>query len=56
MKICLYGASSNTIDKLYIEATEKLGEELARRGHTLIFGGGAAGLMGAAARDRKSVV
>ncbi len=50
MKICLYGASSNTIDKLYIEAVEKLGEELARRGHTLIFGGGAAGLMGAAAR------
>lgn len=50
MKICLYGASSNTIDKLYIEVTEKLGEELARRGHTLIFGGGAAGLMGAAAR------
>ncbi|MBQ6847755.1 MAG: TIGR00730 family Rossman fold protein [Clostridia bacterium] len=50
MKICLYGASSNNIDKIYIEATEKLGEELARRGHTLVFGGGAAGLMGAAAR------
>lgn len=50
MKICLYGASSNNIDKAYIEATEKLGEELAGRGHTLIFGGGAAGLMGAAAR------
>ncbi len=50
MKICLYGASSNEIDNAYIKATEKLGEELARRGHTLIFGGGAAGLMGAAAR------
>ncbi len=50
MKLCLYGASSNLIDKKYIEATEKLGEEMAKRGHTLIFGGGAAGLMGAAAR------
>lgn len=50
MKLCLYGASSNLINKKYIEATEKLGEELARRGHTLVFGGGANGLMGAAAR------
>ena len=50
MKICLYGASSNNIDKTYIDATEKLGEEMAKRGHTLIYGGGAAGVMGAAAR------
>lgn len=50
MKICLYGASSNEIDKIYIDATERLGEEMAKRGHTLIFGGGANGLMGAAAR------
>lgn len=50
MKLCLYGASSNLINRKYIEATEKLGEELAKRGHTLVFGGGANGLMGAAAR------
>lgn len=50
MKICLYGASSNSIDKAFITATEKLGEEMAKRGHTLVYGGGAAGLMGAAAR------
>ena len=50
MRLCLYGASSNLIDKKYIEATEKLGEEMAKRGHTLVFGGGANGLMGAAAR------
>lgn len=50
MKLCLYGASSNLINKKYIEATEKLGEEMAKRGHTLVFGGGANGLMGAAAR------
>lgn len=50
MNICVYGASSNSIDKAYISATEALGEEMAKRGHTLIFGGGANGLMGAAAR------
>lgn len=50
MKICLYGASSNSINKSYIEATEKLGEAMAKRQHTLIYGGGAGGLMGAAAR------
>lgn len=50
MKICLYGASSNTIDKNYISQTEKLGLQMAKRGHSLIFGGGANGLMGAVAR------
>ncbi len=50
MNICVYGASSDAIDKEYIEAGELLGKEMARRGHTLIFGGGAAGLMGAVAR------
>ncbi len=50
MNLCVYGASSNAIDKEYIIQGEKLGEELARRGHTLVFGGGAGGLMGAAAR------
>ena len=50
MNICVYGASSNEIDKRYIEAGELLGEEMAKRGHNLIFGGGAAGLMGDVAR------
>lgn len=50
MNICVYGASSRTIDKKYIEATESLGELLAQRGHSLVFGGGTGGLMGAAAR------
>ena len=50
MQICVYGASSDAIDPQYIAATETLGEEMGRRGHALIFGGGAAGLMGAAAR------
>lgn len=50
MKICLYGASSNDIPNIYIETVEKLGEIMAKRGHSLVFGGGANGLMGAAAR------
>lgn len=50
MNICIYGAASDSIDKKYIEAVELLSKELAKRGHSLIFGGGAQGLMGAAAR------
>ena len=54
MKICLFGSASNRIDPIYIEKTEKLGREIARRGHTLVFGGGGNGLMGAAARGVKA--
>lgn len=50
MNICLYGASSNEIDKSYIEKTEILGKTIGKRGHSLVFGGGTRGLMGAAAR------
>lgn len=53
MKICVFGAASHTIDKKYIEMVEKMGEEMAKRGHSLVFGGGANGLMGAAARGVK---
>lgn len=50
MTICVYGASSNAIDKSYIEAVEKLGKMLVERGHSLVYGAGAQGLMGAVAR------
>jgi len=50
MNLCVYGAASNEIDKKYIEAVEKLGEYMAKRGHSLVFGAGGNGLMGAAAR------
>ncbi len=53
MKICVFGASSATIDKKYIEAVEDLGEKMAKKGHSLVFGAGATGLMGAAARGVK---
>lgn len=50
MNICVYGASSTTIDNSFIEAGKKLGEEMAKRNMGLVFGGGASGLMGAVAR------
>ena len=50
MRICVYGASSNAIDAAYIEAGERLGRLLGECGHSLVFGGGASGMMGAAAR------
>ena len=54
MRICVFGAASPTIDKKYIELVEKMGQEMANRGHSLVFGGGGNGLMGAAARGVKS--
>lgn len=50
MNICVYGAASSTIDKIYIEQGEALGELLAENNIGLVFGGGANGLMGACAR------
>ena len=54
MNICVYGASSATLDGVYIAAGEQLGKLMAERGHALVFGGGASGLMGAAARGEHS--
>lgn len=49
MKICVYGAASHTIDPKFIEIVEQMGKEMVSRGHSLVFGGGANGLMGAVA-------
>ena len=53
MRICVYGAASPTIDPEYIRLVEIMGEKMAERGHSLVFGGGGNGLMGAAARGVK---
>lgn len=53
MKICVFGAASAHIDDKYIAAVEELGEKMAKRGHSLVFGAGGTGLMGAAARGVK---
>ncbi|MDO4815493.1 MAG: TIGR00730 family Rossman fold protein [Bacillota bacterium] len=50
MKICIYGASSRSLEEIYYTEAERLGALMAQRGHALVFGGGAEGLMGAVAR------
>lgn len=50
MKICVFAASSRTIDCSYVDEAFALGAELAGRGHSIVFGGGTSGLMGAVAR------
>ena len=50
MNICVFGASSDRIEKSYFEEAYALGVLIAREGHRLIFGGGNEGLMGACAR------
>ena len=50
MNICVYGASSNDIDKSFITAAENLGKKMAERSHTLVYGAGANGVMGGVAR------
>ncbi|MBR4579174.1 MAG: TIGR00730 family Rossman fold protein [Oscillospiraceae bacterium] len=50
MTICVFGAARDDIAPAYFALGEDLGRELARRGHSLVFGGGAHGLMGAVAR------
>lgn len=54
MKVTVYGAASNRIDDKYIKDGEKLGKTLGERGHTLVYGAGSEGLMGAVARGFRS--
>lgn len=50
MKIAVYGAASSLIDESYKQKGEELGRKMAERGHGLVFGGGANGMMGASAK------
>ena len=53
--ICMYGSSSNALDEAYYQAARNLGRIFAKAGYGLVFGGGQAGLMGAASQGAKSV-
>lgn len=53
MNICVYGASSNILAEEYIKSGELMGETIAKHNANVVFGGGAAGLMGAVARGAK---
>jgi uncharacterized protein (TIGR00730 family) len=55
LKVTVYGAASNRIDDKYIKDGFELGKRLGERGHSMVFGAGSDGLMGAVARGFKSV-
>lgn len=48
-RFCVYLGSRDGRDPQFLDATRRLGRELARRGHTLVYGGARIGLMGALA-------
>ena len=49
-RICVYCSSSERIDPRYPALAREVGEELARRGHDLVSGGGRVSMMGEVAR------
>lgn len=50
MKLCVYCSSAQGLAPQLYEEAERFGRSLARRGHTLVYGGFNEGIMGAAAR------
>ncbi|RAO54350.1 Cytokinin riboside 5'-monophosphate phosphoriboh ydrolase LOG1 [Micromonospora saelicesensis] len=52
--ICVFCASSRTLDQRWLDLAAETGAELARRGHTLVSGGGCVGMMGALADGARS--
>ena len=52
--VCVYCASGTRIDPSYVELAEQVGVELARRGHSLVSGGGQLSMMGAVARGARA--
>jgi hypothetical protein len=52
--ICVFCASSTRIDRAYVELAAEVGAELARRGHSLVSGGGALSCMGAVAEAARA--
>ena len=55
MNICIYGAASDKIDDSYKQAAWELGRRMGEASVGMVFGGGATGMMGAAARGLRSV-
>jgi hypothetical protein len=51
--LCVYCGSSDRLEARYGATAARMGEEIARRGWGLVYGGGKTGLMGAVARAVK---
>lgn len=47
--ICVFCASSRHLEQRWLDLAGATGREIARRGHTLVSGGGCVGMMGAVA-------
>src|ERR1044071_9143757 len=54
LAICVFCASSETIPRHYVDLAGEVGTEIARRGHTLVSGGGSVSSMGAVARAARA--
>jgi uncharacterized protein (TIGR00730 family) len=53
LSVCVYCGASDRTDPKYIGAAREMGEAIARRQWTLVWGGGQRGLMGSVARGAK---
>lgn len=49
MRICVYSGASAQVHPDFLATAHCLGESLAQAGHSLVYGGGSSGLMGAVA-------
>src|SRR5436309_14297649 len=54
LAVCVFCASSDLIPQRYIDLAADVGTEIARRGHTLVSGGGSVSCMGAVARAARA--
>lgn len=52
--ICVFCASSRRLEQRWLDLAEATGREIARRGHTLVSGGGCVGMMGAVAEGARA--
>lgn len=54
LAVCVFCSSSDAIPQRYVDLAAEVGAEIARRGHTLISGGGTVSSMGAVARAARA--
>jgi uncharacterized protein (TIGR00730 family) len=52
--ICVFCASSRTLEKRWLDLAREVGTEIAARGHRLVSGGGCVGMMGAVAEAARA--
>jgi uncharacterized protein (TIGR00730 family) len=52
--VCVFCASASALDQRWLDLATQTGKELARRGHTLVSGGGRVGMMGAVAEGARA--